>query len=155
MKSAPKKKMTSESCPPCAKDWHGSHWHMVGWLAAVAIVLSASTMTLSASAATTPAVTPTILYRAITDVKVQLTRIEGKLDAVKAKLDAQSQPPAPSDLAPAYKTSNSPAPDITACYQACEDDFTACSKLAGTDQTKYAACKDTYSACYTKCQQPQ
>jgi len=175
MKSPAKKLMTGKSCPPCAKDWHGSHWHMVGWLSAVAIVLSASTMTLSASAATTPAITPTVLYRAITDVKTQLTRVEAKIDALNTKCAAPAGQPAqcptgtnslqapnlqaptdrtqaPSDQVPS-KSVQAPTADPTKCRLSCEDDFNACAKAANNDVAKYTACKQTYESCYTACGQ--
>ena len=57
------------------KDGYGAHWHVVGWLAAVAIVLSASTMTLGASASSGPS-----------DEASQLDRIEARLDLIEQHL---------------------------------------------------------------------
>lgn len=73
-------KATVKMAKPCKvmKDGHGPHWHSVGWIAAIAIVLSASTMTLAASASTD----------AVSQGQSQLDRIEAKIDAIQAKLEA-------------------------------------------------------------------
>lgn len=79
MKSSPKMAAKSIKCAKPCKDWHGAHWHTVGWLAAIAIVLSASTMSLSVSAASAPA-SPSASVRDISELKAQLSRIESKID---------------------------------------------------------------------------
>lgn len=140
------------------KDGHGAHWHTVGWLAAIAIVISGSTMTLSASAQST-AVTPSTLLRGINDIKTQLSRIEAKIDRMNA-------PAAPTASTPENtlktnvildRATVAPAPtevltDATKCRLSCEDDFTACSKTV-KDETGYASCKAGYESCWTKCGQ--
>lgn len=68
---------TVKLCKPC-KDGYGAHWHSVGWIAAIAIVLSASTMTLAATASTDT----------VSQGQSQLDRIEAKLDAIQATLAA-------------------------------------------------------------------
>ena len=153
------KAITSRS----GKDWHGTHWHMVGWIAAIALVLSASTMTLSASAATTT-ITPLVLYRSLGDIHQKLNRIEAKIDHLTALVAPpvveEDQTIPEKALAPAAErtdtstnTGTAPSAALTQCRQACEDDFNACAKAAGTDQAKYGECKVTYEACWNKCAQ--
>jgi hypothetical protein len=79
MKSSSKTSTKTIKPVKSCKDWHGGHWHSVGWLAAITLVLSASTISLSVSAASTPASRSASL-RDISEVKAQLTRLEAKLD---------------------------------------------------------------------------
>lgn len=169
MKTAPKS--TKKIAPPRdKKDGYGAHWHSVGWLAAIAVVLSASTMTLSASAQTTT-VTPSTLLRSLNDLRAQLTRVESKIDRLDAKINTLSVPPAP---APAPTTNAIVQPidadvlrleispqlvepvellsDTTKCRLACEDEFNACAKQTNT-KTTYEVCKQNYESCYFACGQ--
>jgi hypothetical protein len=144
---SPKKLTKPETYTPC-KDWHGMHWHVVGWLSAITLLLSGSTMALSASAATTPVITPLVLYRSLGDIHTKLNRIEAKIDQLQA---AQA---APAMEAPS-KALAAPAPnnDPTVCRNSCEDDFNACAKAAGPDQQAYLVCKNGYVDCFNKCGQ--
>ena len=154
------------------KDGYGAHWHAVGWLAAIALVLSASTMTLSASAQNRITVTPTVIYRAVTDVKTQLNRIEAKIDRLGTQCGptqaaCEETGTAPSNKAVTETTDRvetttkeqsttqvapQPSSDVTKCRLGCEDDFNACSKITPNEKM-YESCKAPYESCWTKCGQ--
>lgn len=153
------------------KDGHGAHWHTVGWLAAVALVISASTMTLSASAQST-SVTPLTLLRGINDLKAQLTRLETKVDrltttctspnsnsascpapsantvtnqnGLQERIQEQPQQQAPVNL------KEMPTQDATKCRLSCEDEFNSCIKITPNEKA-YEACKAPYENCWNKC----
>lgn len=76
MKSSTKSPKTTKSAKPVRhnKDGYGAHWHSVGWIAVIAIVLSASTMILAASAQT-PSVSPSLQ-----SLSAQLDVLEQKID---------------------------------------------------------------------------
>lgn len=150
------------------KDGYGAHWHAVGWIAAVTLVISASTMTLSASAQSKTTVTPTVLLRAINDLKAHLTRVEAKIDRLGAQCVSGStaQCPTPSTantvntvtetvntpVAPANTKTTEPLNDVTKCRLACEDEFVFCTGNL-QKQEQYAVCKERYNDCWTKCGQ--
>lgn len=148
-----------KACPPC-KDGYGAHWHAVGWLAAIALVISTSTMTLSASAQGRTAITPTVLMRGINEIKTQLTRLEGKIDRIQAQVVPA---PAPTPTATSVETAvptkaltnttTEPLTDVTKCRLTCEDEYNACIKTATTDKAAYMACSTTYEACFVRCGQ--
>jgi hypothetical protein len=163
-------KKSKISCAPC-KDGHSAPWHIVGWLAAVALVLSASTMSLSVSAATSPsaAITPTVLYRSLGDIHTKLNRLEAKIDQLGTQCGAsetQCTPSTPSEPVaapapvqePAPAVPKAPAIDPVLCRQQCEDTFNAC-KAQITDKlysneynVSYGNCKNTlYYTCYVTC----
>ncbi len=163
MKSSPKTKSVKVH-----KDGYGAHWHSVGWLAAIAIVLSASTMSLSASAQTA-SVTPSVLLRSLNDIKVQLSRMEAKIDRLGTQCTSGATAQCPSPTT--QETPNGPAnsiirdgvqspafqaptqevlSDVTRCRQSCEDEFNACAKKA-TNDSAYSACKAPYETCFTGC----
>ncbi|MEI7512538.1 MAG: hypothetical protein WCK01_03710 [Candidatus Uhrbacteria bacterium] len=162
-------KKSKISSAPC-KDGHSAPWHIVGWLAAIALVLSASTMSLSASAAATPTntITPTVLYRSLGDIHAKLNRIEAKIDQLATQCgtsETQCTPPEPV-ATPAPAPAQEPAPTIpktpaidpVLCRQQCEDTFNAC-KTQITDKlysdaynVSYGNCKNTlYYTCYVTC----
>ncbi|KAA0206190.1 hypothetical protein EDM68_02810 [Candidatus Uhrbacteria bacterium] len=165
MKSAPK--TPKQKKIQMSKDGYGAHWHAVGWMAALAVVLSASTMTLSASAQTTT-VTPTTLLRAINELRTQMNRVEGKIDRLDAKVNTLAAPPSQtSTQAPASPTEPTESQeerdavaeepkeqlsDVTKCRLACEDEFNACAKQTN-EKITYEVCKQEYESCYYACGQ--
>ena len=172
----PAKKIAKTKSVACLKDGHGMHWHVVGWISAVAIVLSTSTMTLSASAQTSQAITPTVLYRSLGDIHTKLNRIEAKIDRLGTQCTSsaqcapapatQAQEPAPSNEQRNQATTPPPPTEqgktqvlptfaVAQCRQKCEDDFNACTKTAGADQKKYSVCKQNYEQCWTNCANAQ
>ncbi len=92
MKSAAKSSKTAKVAKPVRhnKDGYGAHWHSVGWIAAIAIVLSASTMTLAASAGS-PDVQNGTLAEGMQDVRLQLNRLEQKIDRLEGSLNGTSE----------------------------------------------------------------
>jgi hypothetical protein len=167
-------KSTSKVSKPVKvlKDGYGAHWHAVGWLAAIALVLSASTMTLSASAQNRITVTPTVIYRAVTDVKTQLNRIEAKIDRLATQCGPTSESLCEEAAIPnkavtettdrvntitdqqktAPLAAPQPSSDVTKCRLACEDDFNACAKITPNEKM-YESCKAPYESCWSKCGQ--
>ncbi|MEI7512539.1 MAG: hypothetical protein WCK01_03715 [Candidatus Uhrbacteria bacterium] len=148
-------KVVAKTCAPC-KDGHGAHWHVVGWLAAVALVLSASTMSLSASAATSPSatITPTVLYRSLGDIHTKINRIEGKIDRLGTQCGPAggTQCSTPSTATtPTNNTANANRTDPTACRQKCESAYVTCAVNAGTDQTKLSVCTTANITCNAMC----
>jgi hypothetical protein len=150
------------------KDGYGAHWHAVGWLAAITIVISGSTMTLSASAQST-AVTPSTLLRGINDLKAQLSRVEDKIDRLTTTCTGSGAPascPASSanqvpantittdraEVVPGQTKTAAPTTDVTKCRQSCEDDFNACASVV-KQEMQYVECKVGYESCWTKCGQ--
>lgn len=163
MKSPAKSPKTAKS-GRWMKDGYGAHWHSVGWMAAVAVVLSASTMTLSASAQTTT-VTPTTLLRAINELRTQMNRVESKIDRLDAKVNTLAAPPSQATQAPptpseptesqedrAIEEPKEALSDTTKCRLTCEDEFNACAKQT-SDKITYEACKQEYESCYYACGQ--
>lgn len=82
MKSSTKSPKATKSARPVRhnKDGYGAHWHSVGWIAVIAIVLSASTMILAASAQTPPA------SPSLQNLSAQLDVLEQKIDLLSEKV---------------------------------------------------------------------
>lgn len=88
MKPSAKSSKTTKSVKPARnnKDGYGAHWHSVGWIAAVAVVLSAATMTLGASAAT-PNGSESVLLKHVRELRMQLDRVEQKIDRIESSVN--------------------------------------------------------------------
>jgi hypothetical protein len=138
---------------------HDIPGHIVGWIAVVALVFSASTLSLAASAQSTSQ--SVCSQNSIAGIRCMLTQVNGRLDSLHQKADRIIQlletprvPPVGSQ-GTASEPTQAPAKQVdpTQCKLACEDSFNACAKSAGLDQAKYIICKQNYGTCYNACGQ--